>query len=112
MSSSSSCPTTGWRFTRCPGWSATRGCVGGVLERFIAEEGVPQADIVILPRTRSRSRTLAGGRLGPGTLTEDSATFGGMSSGVVHLETWRTSLIRLLESRGANALSSAAPRPV
>lgn len=38
--------------------------------------------------------------------------FGGMSSGVVHLETWRTSLIRLLESRGADALSSAAPPPV
>jgi len=48
-------------------------CVGGVLERLIAEEGVPQADIVILSSHALANSSFAGGRLGPYSLTEDPA---------------------------------------
>jgi 8-oxo-dGTP pyrophosphatase MutT (NUDIX family) len=40
----------------------------------------------------------------PEEIVRPEFAFGGMSSGVVDLKTWRTSLMRLLESRGADAL--------
>lgn len=46
-------------------------CIGGVLERLIAEEGVPQTDIVILSSHALANSDFADGRLGPYTLTED-----------------------------------------
>lgn len=48
-------------------------CVGGVLERLIAEEGVPQTDIVILSSHALSKSHFADGQLGPYTLTEDPA---------------------------------------
>ena len=44
-----------------------------MLERLIAEEGVPQADIVILSSHALAKSAFAGGRLGPYSLTEDPA---------------------------------------
>ena len=48
-------------------------CVGGVLERLIAEEGVPQTDIVILSSHALAKSDFAGGRLGSYALAEDPA---------------------------------------
>jgi 8-oxo-dGTP pyrophosphatase MutT (NUDIX family) len=41
----------------------------------------------------------------PEAIFRPEFSFGGMSSGSVHLETWRTELMRLLESRGIAALA-------
>jgi superfamily I DNA and RNA helicase len=48
-------------------------CVRGVLERLIAEEGVPQADIVILSSHALAKSDFAGGQLGPYALSDDPA---------------------------------------
>ena len=45
-------------------------CVAGVLERLVAEEGVPQKDIVILSSHALARSDFAAGKLGPYTLTD------------------------------------------
>ena len=55
-------------------------CVGGVLERLIAEEGVPQTDIVILSSHALAKSDFAGGRLGSYALAEDPAKRKGICS--------------------------------
>jgi hypothetical protein len=46
-------------------------CVAGVLERLIAEEGVPQKDIVVLSSHALARSDFAAGKLGPYAFTDD-----------------------------------------
>ena len=89
-----------------------------MLERLVAEEGVPQTDIVILSSHALAKSDFAGGRLGPYTLTEDPAKRKGiLFSSIRAFKGLESPVVILTRARGprrrdprAAALRRAVPR--